>query len=84
MMRSVIAKVAKWWNDDRPALTESERINLTREYARGLLEPERTMFEQRQAGETTQQISQEMQIDPVLVRSTLAKIYANLRMSLPD
>lgn len=79
-MRRIIAKVADWWSDD----TESARKCLIREYAQGLLEPERTMFEQRQAGKTTQQISQEMRIDPILVRSTLAKVYANLRVGLID
>lgn len=82
MMRSVIAKVAKWWSADRPP--EAERTRLIREYAQGLMEPERTMFTSWRAGKTTQQISEEMQIDCRLVRCTLAKVYANLRVSLAD
>lgn len=60
-MRRIIAKVADWWNDDRPTLTDSERMD---QYAQGLLEPERTMFLSWRGGKTTQQISQEMRIDP--------------------
>lgn len=84
MMRRIIAKMRASRSDDRPTLTESARMQLTREYAQRLMEPERSVFEMRQAGKTTEQISQEMQIAPELVRSTLAKVYAELRVSLAD
>lgn len=81
MMRRIIAKLARSRSDASP-ISESERQDLMREYAQGLQEPERTIFEAWRAGKKTPQISQELQIDRKLVQRTLARVYANLRVSL--
>lgn len=81
-MRRIIAKFAPARSDDGLTLTDSARIQLMREYAQGLMEPERTIFEAWQDGKKTPQISRELQIDRKLVQRTLARVYADLRVSL--
>lgn len=85
MTRSIITKLKTARRDAARTVGLSARERqCVRKYAAKLPEPQRTILAARRRGMSTTEISREMKMDRETVCRIAAKIYADLRVLMPD